>query len=111
MEQPPGPPLSLATEQSGTSWFSGWFPAPRRLPTGLTLHSEPGTWMWDGTKGSPTLCLRELRSLNPSSDPVASVKLGMEGKSPLRARGVCRLLLVLVGTGGEGLVPFCVLEL
>ena len=38
MEQP----LSPAAEQSGTGRFLGWFPAPQRLPTGLTPHSEPG---------------------------------------------------------------------
>lgn len=49
--------------------------------------------------------------LNPSSDPAASVKLGMEGKSPFRPWGVCRIPLVLVGRGSEELVPFCGLKL
>lgn len=95
MEQPPPAPGSpfppCSTEQSGTGWFLGWFPAPQRPPRG----SDTGVGQKGGTGAlaAPVgFCWNQCRTPHPTPRP-ASVKLGMEGKIPF--------LQVIGSFGGE----------
>lgn len=81
----------------GSGWFWGWFPAPRQLPAGLTLRSEPGTCLWDRRTGHP----RGSGPSEPSGRPRSAGETGRGVKMPVWGPRSLRFLWLWAGGGAR----------